>query len=335
MPEAMALATATPDGAPSVRMVLLEGLRRARARLLLAPHLAEGTRARGEPAGRAPLPLVAARPPGAGRGEGRARLRGGVGRVLRDAPARRAGRRARLAAERAARVAGGAGRAARGDRERARRRPGAAAADVGRFPARAAAWEFWQHRASRLHDRFRYEREPSGELADRAALPLARSDEPLGPGGSAQTSIVSAEPFRFVPDRRRLPAPGSSDRSTRPGSTRSEGGKHRGADRFAGVRPTCRARPRIPPRPFAPSRPSRIVASTAAPFGMLAARTGLAGHVDRLHLGGVLGARAGELSDRIQLRGRLGRPMALRPLHDEEGCAGERTERLLVRRRCR
>jgi pyridoxamine 5'-phosphate oxidase len=24
------------------------------------------------------------------------------------------------------------------------------------------AWEFWQHRASRLHDRFRYEREPSG-----------------------------------------------------------------------------------------------------------------------------------------------------------------------------
>jgi pyridoxamine 5'-phosphate oxidase len=23
-------------------------------------------------------------------------------------------------------------------------------------------WEFWQHRASRLHDRFRYEREPSG-----------------------------------------------------------------------------------------------------------------------------------------------------------------------------
>ena len=25
------------------------------------------------------------------------------------------------------------------------------------------AWEFWQHRASRLHDRFRYEREPSGE----------------------------------------------------------------------------------------------------------------------------------------------------------------------------
>jgi pyridoxamine 5'-phosphate oxidase len=24
------------------------------------------------------------------------------------------------------------------------------------------AWEFWQHRPNRLHDRFRYEREPSG-----------------------------------------------------------------------------------------------------------------------------------------------------------------------------
>jgi pyridoxamine 5'-phosphate oxidase len=25
-----------------------------------------------------------------------------------------------------------------------------------------AEWEFWQHRDSRLHDRFRYGREPSG-----------------------------------------------------------------------------------------------------------------------------------------------------------------------------
>ena len=32
----------------------------------------------------------------------------------------------------------------------------------GGFRLAPAAWEFWQHRASRLHDRFRYEREPSG-----------------------------------------------------------------------------------------------------------------------------------------------------------------------------
>jgi pyridoxamine 5'-phosphate oxidase len=32
----------------------------------------------------------------------------------------------------------------------------------GGFRLTPAAWEFWQHRESRLHDRFRYEREPSG-----------------------------------------------------------------------------------------------------------------------------------------------------------------------------
>lgn len=31
----------------------------------------------------------------------------------------------------------------------------------GGFRLVPAAWEFWQHRANRLHDRFRYEREPS------------------------------------------------------------------------------------------------------------------------------------------------------------------------------
>jgi pyridoxamine 5'-phosphate oxidase len=32
----------------------------------------------------------------------------------------------------------------------------------GGFRLLPEAWEFWQHRYSRLHDRFRYEREPSG-----------------------------------------------------------------------------------------------------------------------------------------------------------------------------
>jgi pyridoxamine 5'-phosphate oxidase len=29
------------------------------------------------------------------------------------------------------------------------------------------AWEFWQHRDNRLHDRFRYERDPSGWRIER------------------------------------------------------------------------------------------------------------------------------------------------------------------------
>jgi pyridoxamine 5'-phosphate oxidase len=32
----------------------------------------------------------------------------------------------------------------------------------GGFLVVPSAWEFWQHRASRLHDRFRYERDESG-----------------------------------------------------------------------------------------------------------------------------------------------------------------------------
>jgi pyridoxamine 5'-phosphate oxidase len=32
----------------------------------------------------------------------------------------------------------------------------------GGFLVVPSAWEFWQHRESRLHDRFRYELEPSG-----------------------------------------------------------------------------------------------------------------------------------------------------------------------------
>jgi pyridoxamine 5'-phosphate oxidase len=31
------------------------------------------------------------------------------------------------------------------------------------------AWEFWQHRASRLHDRFRYRRAADGWTVDRLA----------------------------------------------------------------------------------------------------------------------------------------------------------------------
>src|SRR5581483_1992925 len=161
-----------PDGAA-------QGRRRARPRLLHALLLAEGTGARGEPACRAPLPLVAARSPGARRGKRRAGHGGGIGRVLRDAPARRAARGACLPAERSARGTGRAVRAARGARGRPRRGAGAAAVDVGWLPARARGMGVLatsrEPPARPLPLRARRRR-----LARRAALPVARpSPAPL------------------------------------------------------------------------------------------------------------------------------------------------------------
>ena len=98
-PEAMALATATPDGRPSVRMVLLKERRRARLRLLHALREPEGRRARGEPSRGAPLPLAAARPPGSHRRAGGPHRGRGVGGVLRHAAAREPPRRLGLTAE--------------------------------------------------------------------------------------------------------------------------------------------------------------------------------------------------------------------------------------------
>ena len=61
-PEAMALATATPDGTPSVRMVLLRGLDERGLRVLHELREPEGAGARGEPAGRGRAQLGPAAP---------------------------------------------------------------------------------------------------------------------------------------------------------------------------------------------------------------------------------------------------------------------------------
>ena len=160
VPEAMALATATTDGAPSVRMVLLKAVRRAglvfythdtsrKGRELEAnPHAALlfywdplGRQVRVEGAvERVPC--------------------GGVGRLLRDAAAqaRRSARTRRGRASRSATATSSSGGwrsstwNSRARRCRARS-GGAATASCRR------AWEFWQHRDSRLHDRFRYRRD--------------------------------------------------------------------------------------------------------------------------------------------------------------------------------
>ena len=162
MPEATALATATPDGAPSVRMVLLKGIderglvffshyRSRKGRELEAnPQAAllfhwsplgrqvrvEGTAERvSEVESDA---YFATRPRGAQ-----------VGAVA-SRQSDRLGSRAELyerLAELEDDLAGGA----------VPRPP-----TWGGFLLVPRAWEFWQHRESRLHDRFRYEREPTG-----------------------------------------------------------------------------------------------------------------------------------------------------------------------------
>ena len=160
VPEAMALATATPDGRPSARMVLLKGADERGFAFYTNYESRKGGELDANP--RAAL-LFHWQPLGRQvRVEGQVEPHrgGGVGGVLRGrgrsaagwppGPRRRAGRspsRAeleRLVAERRARFPATTCRC---------RRTGAASALV------PEAYEFWQHGDDRLHDRVRYERE--------------------------------------------------------------------------------------------------------------------------------------------------------------------------------
>jgi pyridoxamine 5'-phosphate oxidase len=162
VPEAMAVATATADAAPSVRMVLLKDV--DERGLVFYSHY---TSRKGRELEANPQAALLFHWSPLGR---QVRVEGSVERVsaeesdayfstrprgaqlgaLASSQSEELGSRAELEA-RLAQVERDLG----GDRVP---RP----ATWGGFRLVPEAWEFWQHRDDRLHDRFRYERDPSG-----------------------------------------------------------------------------------------------------------------------------------------------------------------------------
>jgi pyridoxamine 5'-phosphate oxidase len=162
VPEAMALATANPGGAPSVRMVLLKGF--DETGLVFFSHY---TSRKGRELEANPQAALLFHWSPLGR---QVRVEGRVERVSdeeSDAYFATRSRDAQLGAL-ASRQSEPLGSRAELDQRLAGLESDLGDGPVPRPPTWGgfrlvpAAWEFWQHRASRLHDRFRYEREPSG-----------------------------------------------------------------------------------------------------------------------------------------------------------------------------
>jgi pyridoxamine 5'-phosphate oxidase len=162
-PEAVALATATADGGPSVRMVLAKGLDERGFKF----HTGHGSRKAGEleQTGRAAL-LFYWHPLGR-----QVRIEGPVERVADDESeeyfrTRPRGGQIAAWASRQSEVIGSRdeleARVAELEREFAGREV-PLPTHWGGYRLEPEAWEFWQHRESRLHDRFRYRRQDGGE----------------------------------------------------------------------------------------------------------------------------------------------------------------------------
>jgi pyridoxamine 5'-phosphate oxidase len=162
VPEAMALATATPDGAPSVRMVLLKGF--GERGLVFYSHYTSRKGRELEANPQAAL-LFHWRPLGR-----QVRIEGSVERISdaeSDAYFATRPRDAQLGAVASRQSDPLASRAELHERLAELEgdlagSPVTRPATWGGFLLLPVAWEFWQHGASRLHDRFRYERDPGG-----------------------------------------------------------------------------------------------------------------------------------------------------------------------------
>ena len=162
VPEAVALATADPGGAPSVRMVLLKG---ADGRgLVFYSHY---TSRKGRELEANPQAALLFHWPPLGRQvrvEGRAERVSSAESDAYFATRPRGAQLGALASRQSDRLASRAELYERlaeleGDLHD---RPVPRPPTWGGYLLVPAAWEFWQHRDSRLHDRFRYEREPGG-----------------------------------------------------------------------------------------------------------------------------------------------------------------------------
>ena len=162
VPEAMALATAAPDGAPSARMVLLKGVEERG--LVFFSHY---TSRKGRELEANPQAALLFHWPPLGR---QVRVEGRVERVSAeesDAYFATRPRAAQLGALASRQSEPLAARAQLNERLAELQRdlgegPVPRPPTWGGFLLVPAAWEFWQHRDSRLHDRFRYERVPGG-----------------------------------------------------------------------------------------------------------------------------------------------------------------------------
>jgi pyridoxamine 5'-phosphate oxidase len=166
-PEAAALATATPDGRPSVRMVLVKGADERGFRF----YTNYASRKGGELAAN-PQAALLFHWPALGR---QVRVEGAVERLPREESEAYA--RYRSPASRLSALASPQSRPVE-SREWLERRVAELASehqggeiplheDWGGYILMPEAWEFWQHRPNRLHDRFRYTPAPDGWRIER------------------------------------------------------------------------------------------------------------------------------------------------------------------------